>query len=293
MVNNQNCLLGYNWDFGDGTTSSEQNPVHAFKRDGAYKVTLTVTYACGGCQSSTVTAHTQVVVKSDEGQLIQTEVNVPTEIHSQILSTQASTFSDTWPMLSSVAGATQTNGYLNGTSGVWRNDGSYAYKTDRQLSDPVDISKDGTFDAEDFNWTYASLNAIPGWIQANAVTQYSTHGFELENRDVLGIYSAALYDYGGQLATATGGNMKNTEMAFTGFEYLNDGVSGNLVISDKALPAYYTYTVRSANKNMLPWLKLRLPALKVYNKLTFLAGQYTESGRSSFPEYHVTWLITK
>lgn len=31
------------WDFGDGTTSTEQNPVHAYQGDGLYTVTLTVT----------------------------------------------------------------------------------------------------------------------------------------------------------------------------------------------------------------------------------------------------------
>lgn len=32
----------WNWDFGDGTTSTEQNPAHAYKKAGNYTVTLTV-----------------------------------------------------------------------------------------------------------------------------------------------------------------------------------------------------------------------------------------------------------
>ncbi|MCK9278643.1 MAG: PKD domain-containing protein, partial [Methanoculleus sp.] len=31
------------WDFGDGNTSTEQNPVHIYTRVGTYPVTLTVT----------------------------------------------------------------------------------------------------------------------------------------------------------------------------------------------------------------------------------------------------------
>ena len=31
------------WDFGDGSTSTEQNPVHAYAEDGTYSVSLTVT----------------------------------------------------------------------------------------------------------------------------------------------------------------------------------------------------------------------------------------------------------
>ena len=36
-------LTGWNWDFGDGTASSEQNPIHTYSGYGTYTVTLTVT----------------------------------------------------------------------------------------------------------------------------------------------------------------------------------------------------------------------------------------------------------
>ncbi|MFN4079601.1 MAG: PKD domain-containing protein [Saprospiraceae bacterium] len=37
----------YSWDFGDGNSSSEQNPVHTYDADGVYLATLTVVNACG------------------------------------------------------------------------------------------------------------------------------------------------------------------------------------------------------------------------------------------------------
>ncbi|MGE0636859.1 MAG: HYR domain-containing protein, partial [Bacteroidia bacterium] len=37
----------YAWDFGDGSTSTEQNPVHTYAAGGTYTVTLVVTNACG------------------------------------------------------------------------------------------------------------------------------------------------------------------------------------------------------------------------------------------------------
>jgi PKD repeat protein len=47
--------LTYSWDFGDGSTSTQQNPSHAFSNPGAYKVTVTVSDGKGGTASSSVT----------------------------------------------------------------------------------------------------------------------------------------------------------------------------------------------------------------------------------------------
>jgi len=43
----------WSWDFGDGNTSDEQNPVHQYAEDGVYPVTLTITVDETGCTSST------------------------------------------------------------------------------------------------------------------------------------------------------------------------------------------------------------------------------------------------
>ena len=37
------AIISYAWDFGDGETSSRQNPTHAYSQEGSYSVTLTVT----------------------------------------------------------------------------------------------------------------------------------------------------------------------------------------------------------------------------------------------------------
>lgn len=47
------------WDFGDGETSTEQNPVHIFKRPGTYNVTLTCSNAAG---SATATEYGYITV---------------------------------------------------------------------------------------------------------------------------------------------------------------------------------------------------------------------------------------
>ncbi len=40
------------WDFGDGNTSTEQNPVHTYSEVGEYQVCLTITDSLGSCQST-------------------------------------------------------------------------------------------------------------------------------------------------------------------------------------------------------------------------------------------------
>lgn len=44
----------YHWNFGDGTTSTSQNPVHIYSEGGAYTVVLTVTNDCGTDSHQTV-----------------------------------------------------------------------------------------------------------------------------------------------------------------------------------------------------------------------------------------------
>jgi MYXO-CTERM domain-containing protein len=46
-------IVAWEWDFGDGETSTEQNPSHAYAMEGAYTVTFTATDDLGG--TATVT----------------------------------------------------------------------------------------------------------------------------------------------------------------------------------------------------------------------------------------------
>jgi PKD repeat protein len=45
---------GWSWDFGDGTTSTEQNPVHIYEGAGYYSVTLTATDNAGNSEVSEI-----------------------------------------------------------------------------------------------------------------------------------------------------------------------------------------------------------------------------------------------
>ncbi|MCY4515117.1 MAG: PKD domain-containing protein [Candidatus Tectomicrobia bacterium] len=55
------AITAWRWDFGDGTTSTEQNPTHAFNSPGGYTVSLTVTASSG---SDTRTRQALVLVSA-------------------------------------------------------------------------------------------------------------------------------------------------------------------------------------------------------------------------------------
>ena len=48
-----NVIIKWYWDFGDGFTSSEQNPTHIYRRAGTYTVALTVWDDIGNTDTET------------------------------------------------------------------------------------------------------------------------------------------------------------------------------------------------------------------------------------------------
>ena len=50
-VSSPDPIVSWRWDFGDGATSSKQNPVHTYAKEGSYKVRLTVTDEDGSVDS--------------------------------------------------------------------------------------------------------------------------------------------------------------------------------------------------------------------------------------------------
>src|SRR4029077_14478415 len=57
FTDQSNNSISWNWDFGDGITSTEQNPVHIYTQNGTFSACLIVT---DGCASDTICQ--QVVV---------------------------------------------------------------------------------------------------------------------------------------------------------------------------------------------------------------------------------------
>jgi gliding motility-associated-like protein len=70
-VSNQftaNNIVSWEWDFGDGGSSTQQNPFHTYQADGNYNVSLTVTSnnGCSTTAQNPVTVHPLPVVMFDD-----------------------------------------------------------------------------------------------------------------------------------------------------------------------------------------------------------------------------------
>jgi len=73
----------YHWDFGDGTTSTEENPVHDFGKKGKFLVTLTVTSNGNSIEASTVMLLDKTTtIKLDDGSVSDWDAITKNEIIS-------------------------------------------------------------------------------------------------------------------------------------------------------------------------------------------------------------------
>jgi len=240
-------ILSTQWNFGDGNTSNLRSPRHIYASPGTYPVTLTVRYQFGGCTSVFTASKQKNVVFNPLNEVWKdTTITVVVPVTEEVIASSASTFSSAWPLPHRDATLARKNSFANGGSGVWRADAAYAYDEVRKASDPVETAKDGTYTLEGFNWGGQATVPIPKWRQVNTITKYSPYSFELENRDILNRYSAALYDYDGQFPSAKGVNMQHREMAFTSFEYADGGSSGNWQLSNDPVPLEQRFTVINA-----------------------------------------------
>ncbi|MES2111916.1 MAG: hypothetical protein V4577_24380 [Bacteroidota bacterium] len=67
-------------------------------------------------------------------------------------------------------------------------------------------------------WTTDQAGNRARWVTANTVTSYDKYGQQLENKDALGRFSAAKFDFNGELPAGVASNAKNREIYLASFE---------------------------------------------------------------------------
>ena len=122
------------------------------------------------------------------------------------------------------------NPYIAGYLGNWRPYQSKAYQESRiyaslfnSAKKSVEVKNAGYFKNFYSFWKNSGLFWIEnldatGWVTANTVTLYDKFGQELENKDALGRYSAAKFDFKGELPAAVASNAMNREIYANSFE---------------------------------------------------------------------------
>ena len=126
---------------------------------------------------------------------------------------------------------TSINPYQAGILGNWRPWQQFAWHdTRRQLPElatggVTNIRRSGIFTSYIPFWSYrsglfrqAAIAANPNWVMAAEVTKYSGKGEEIENKDALGRYNAALFGYLESRNVVVASNARNTDIGYDGFE---------------------------------------------------------------------------
>lgn len=116
------------------------------------------------------------------------------------------------------------NPWVRNEKGVWRLSKERTWLTDRTRSvenrnsnirrDGLFASFDPLYKLQNGKWTLDPT----GWTTAREVTYYSARGQELENRDALGMYTAAVFGHRGTLPASVARNARYREIGFTSFE---------------------------------------------------------------------------
>jgi hypothetical protein len=128
---------------------------------------------------------------------------------------------------------TTINPYYTGMLGNWRPKSQFAYHVSREnmVGNPAvlgstNIRKSGAYSVFNPFWQYNYSSSVwlsnptvdQRWIAANEVTYFNTKGLEVENKDALNRYSAALFGYLESLPVAVASNTQYRELGYDGFE---------------------------------------------------------------------------
>jgi hypothetical protein len=150
------------------------------------------------------------------------------ELHStktlaNVVTSNASTFNCTWPYDPDLypTALSAGNVYEKGEKGKWRVEDSYVYKTavkggSAAGTDERNYNDAGTYNMTMFNWKNPGANTA--WTKTNTITKYSPNGDAMEEKDALGIYSAAKFGYNGTVPYAVAKNSNYDFVQFQSFE---------------------------------------------------------------------------
>ena len=138
------------WDFGDGNTSNEENPVHTYSRRGEYDVTLTVEFILGCSYSITKTIYVgdpyEIVIPNAFTPNNDNFNDVFRPIYYGFKSINIGIY-DTWGTLiySEETTANEMTGWNGRIKGMEAENGNYFYQISGTTHTDEEFSKNGSF----------------------------------------------------------------------------------------------------------------------------------------------------
>ena len=138
------------WDFGDGNTSNEENPVHTYSRRGEYDVTLTVEFILGCSYSITKTIYVgdpyEIVIPNAFTPNNDNFNDVFRPIYYGFKSINIGIY-DTWGTLiySEETTANEMTGWSGRIKGMEAENGNYFYQVTGTTHTDEEFSKNGSF----------------------------------------------------------------------------------------------------------------------------------------------------
>ncbi|MCB9272661.1 MAG: PKD domain-containing protein [Lewinellaceae bacterium] len=238
FTNKSYDATSYNWDFGDGSTSSAENPSHTYTQAGVFTVVLTATKG-----NATATASTEVTISAtmSESDLVGAAWRVRNAENSIFVGPGlgdnswwgvpanfldgSSTGGDDWSCITNDEFIFAANGtYEYKTNGDARNDGYMGSPNGCWSDAEVAASGNGAaFGSGVHGWTFTPASSSPSGRPIITVTNGAS------GAAFLGFYKGY---YGGE--NSDGANPPNGGMSSNQYEvmsYVNDGTTETLTIS--------------------------------------------------------------
>lgn len=148
-----------------------------------------------------------------------------------VVSASATILDDTWPyFVAPYIGGSSTpvstpNDYEQGIKNKWRPKEIYTYREHIDQS-IINSSNNyeynnfdrGTFTYIPFSWERPAFNDQERWVKTNQINVYSPNGNVLEDENIMGVKSTAIYGYNNTLQTAVAQNASYRGILFESFE---------------------------------------------------------------------------
>jgi len=187
---------------------------------------------------------------------------------TNVVQADAQTFDDKWAYNANIYDKISgSNSYENGSRGKWRLESNYVFlDTIKGANEGTErnYNNAGTFPLQLFNWAKESSNNPNFWLKLNSVTQYSPNGNDLEEQDILGIFSTAKFGYDKTVPYLVA---KNAEYQAVQFESFEKTYKDSTELEDGLEPGSMTRrTTDFAHSGNASWT---LPGTVGLEKLTF------------------------